>query len=196
MPSTGTPSSNTHWGAAGAAATCTDSGPPDRMMPRAPKARTSSSLMSHGCISQYTPLSRTRRAMSCVYCAPKSRIRMRCAWMSAPGVGTAAEVRALRAAIPSRDAVIGRLLGDRDIVHVALAHARAGDAPERGPRTHLLDVVAARVAHRGTQATGELIENRDEAALVGHAALDALGHELLELAGRVLEIAVRRAMAV
>ena len=28
--------------------------------------------------AQNTPLSRTRRAISCVYCAPKSRIRMRC----------------------------------------------------------------------------------------------------------------------
>ena len=40
MPRTGTPSSNTASGARGGVASVTDSGPPDRMIPRAPKART------------------------------------------------------------------------------------------------------------------------------------------------------------
>src|SRR5215469_16226603 len=147
MPSTGTPSANTAAGALGGFASVTDSGPPERMMPRGAKARTAASLVSHGCISQYTPSSRTRRAMSCVYCAPKSRIRMRCAWMSgcaaaaaltpAAGRGTLAMGRA------SGHPVVGRLLGDADIVYVTLAHAGAGDAHEHRAGAHIGDVAAA-----------------------------------------------------
>jgi hypothetical protein len=77
MPSTGTPSSNTAAGARGAFGAVTLSGPPESTMPRAPKPRTNSSPTSYGWISQYTFVSRSRRAISCVYCAPKSRIRMR-----------------------------------------------------------------------------------------------------------------------
>ena len=64
-----------------------------------------------------------------------------------------------------------------------------------GPRAHLLDVAAAGISHGGAQAAGELLQDRDQAALVGHAALDALRHQLLELRGGVLEIAVGRAVA-
>ena len=38
MPSTGTPASNTACGAAGGRLSVTDSGPPERIIPRAPKA--------------------------------------------------------------------------------------------------------------------------------------------------------------
>src|SRR5579863_1352325 len=100
--------------------------------------------------------------MSCVYCAPKSRIRMRCSWISAPGAAPS-----LAATLSgSGDAVIRRLLGNRDIVHVALAHAGGGDAHKHRPGTHLLDAVAAGIAHGSAQTTGELIQNRDQAALV------------------------------
>src|SRR5580692_9545220 len=136
MPSTGTPSSNTACGARGGSLSVTDSGPPDRITPRAPNARTSASLMSHGRISQYTPSSRTRRAINCVYCAPKSRIRMRCAWMSAGG---ATGSSALTDATSGR-AVIGCLLGDRHVMHVTFAYAGGGDAHEGRPGSHLLDV--------------------------------------------------------
>src|SRR5512139_4351146 len=128
MPSTGTPASNTACGARGGSVAVTDSGPPERMMPRAPKARTSASLMSQGWISQYTPHSRTRRAINCVYWAPKSRIRMRCAWMSG-GRTTGAR---------SADTVIRGFLGDGHVVDVAFAHAGVGDAHELGPRAHLV----------------------------------------------------------
>src|SRR5262245_18476982 len=184
MPSTGTPASNTACGERGGFVSVTDSGPPDRMMPRAPKALTSPSAMSHGWISQYTPLSRTRRAISCVYWAPKSRIRMRCAWMSggrATWMGSA-------------DTVVRRFLGDGHVVDVALAHTRVRDPDEFRPRAHLVDVGAAGVAHRGPQAAGELVQDRDDAALVRDAPLDALRHELFDLGRGVLEIAVARAV--
>ena len=59
-------------------------------MPLGFHLRTSSLEMSQGRISQYTPSSRTRRAISWVYCAPKSRIRTREEWMSVWGVTIAA----------------------------------------------------------------------------------------------------------
>src|SRR5678815_3448107 len=46
------------------------------MIPFGAKSRMNSSLTSFGWISQKTCASRTRRAMSCVTCEPKSRIRI------------------------------------------------------------------------------------------------------------------------
>jgi len=82
MPRIGTPASNTCCGARGEPASVVDSGPPDRMMPLAPKAAISAGSWSQAQISQYTPNSRMRRAMSWVYCAPKSRIRILSPWIS------------------------------------------------------------------------------------------------------------------
>ena len=77
MPSTGTPSSNTAAGAAGAAVSVVEAGPPDRMIALGANARIAASSTVHGRISEYTPASRTRRAISWVYWEPKSRIRTR-----------------------------------------------------------------------------------------------------------------------
>src|SRR6516162_9968645 len=144
--------------------------------------------------------------MSCVYCAPKSRIRMRCAWMSrcaavAPPAALAAFGGTLAAArgtpaigIASGHPVVGCLLGDADIVHVTLAHPGARDAHEDRAGAHVADVATAGVAHGGSQAAGELVQDGDDASLVGHPALDAFGHELLELGRGVLEVPVRRAV--
>src|SRR5918995_5558817 len=103
--------------------------------------------------------------MSCVYCAPKSRIRIRWAWMSG-GCNVVAEA-AGRLAI-SADTVVRRLFGDRHVVDVALAHARVGDAHEGRPCAHLFYRAAAGIAHRGTQAASELMQDLDERALVWH----------------------------
>src|SRR6516164_3247958 len=137
-----------------------------------------------------------RRAISCVYCAPKSRIRMRCAWMS--GCATAAGVSApargtLAIEIASGHPVVGCLLGDADIVYVTLAHPGARDANEHRAGTHVGDVAAAGVAHGGPQPARELMQDGHHAPLVGHATLHAFGHELLELGGGVLEVPVCRA---
>src|SRR3984957_14648498 len=111
--------------------------------------------------------------------------------MSAGGTAASSD----RTAIRSGRAVIGRLLGDRHVMHVTFAYTGGGDAYERGPGAHLLDVVAAGVAHRGAQTAGQLIQDRDQAALVEHAALDAFRHQFLQLGGCVLEIAVGRAVS-
>src|SRR5262245_7491921 len=108
--------------------------------------------------------------MSCEYWAPKSRMRMRWAWMSA------AKRALLRA-------VIRCLFDDRHVMHVALAHAGRRDAHECRSRAHLLDRAAARVAHRCAQAARELVHDGADGALVGHASLDAFRNELLDLVG-------------
>jgi len=54
----------------------TEFGPPERMMPCGLNSRTKASFTSYGCNSQYTCCSRTRRAISCEYCEPKSRMRI------------------------------------------------------------------------------------------------------------------------
>src|SRR5690606_21072175 len=77
---------------------------------------------------------------------------------------------------------------------VAFAHAGVGDADELRSGAHLVDRAAAGVAHRGAQAAGELVQDRDDRALVRHAAFDAFGNELFQFLGRVLEIAILRAV--
>jgi hypothetical protein len=75
MPSVGTPRSKTPVSSAGAPVSYTEDGPPDRMMPTGFFAAMSAADAVCGTISLYTPASRTRRAMSWAYCAPKSTTR-------------------------------------------------------------------------------------------------------------------------
>src|SRR5215471_12194385 len=72
MPSTGTSTSYSAGSIEGASSTWTDAGPPERMMPFGRRASISDSGIVRGTISEYTCASRTRRAISCAYCAPKS----------------------------------------------------------------------------------------------------------------------------
>ena len=64
MPSTGTPRAHTASLARGLPAAVTDSGPPESTMPLGANVLMASSPTSQGISSQYTPASRTRRAMS------------------------------------------------------------------------------------------------------------------------------------
>jgi hypothetical protein len=98
MPSIGTPDVEHLLRRARAAASVVDSGPPERMMPFAPNAAISAGSWSQAQISQYTPISRMRRAISWVYCAPKSRMRIlsrgcRCGHLGSCFVGFAAKTR-------------------------------------------------------------------------------------------------------
>ena len=55
----------------------------------------------------------------------------------------------------------------------------------------------AAVTHAGTQATGHLENDGDHGALVGHAALNALGYQLVGVwvaSGRFLKITVGTAL--
>src|SRR5258705_3151724 len=76
MPSTGVPRSNNSGAHLGAPASDALFGPPERMIPTGFLAVRVSSDVLNGTISEYTDSSRSRRAMSWVYCEPKSRTRM------------------------------------------------------------------------------------------------------------------------
>src|SRR5690606_39362536 len=65
-------------------------------------------------------------------------------------------------------------------------------ADELRALVHRLDVGAAAVAHRRTEPAEHLVDDLGEVALERHAALDALGDELLEVVLGVLEVAVDR----
>ena len=56
----------------GAPSTCTLFGPPDRMIAFGARSFTSAAVMRCGTISEWTFSSRTRRAISWAYWAPKS----------------------------------------------------------------------------------------------------------------------------
>src|SRR5690606_34099582 len=89
--------------------------------------------------------------------------------------------------------VVRRFLGDLHVVDVALALARAGDLHELRPGAHLLDGGTADVAHGGAQAADQLVDHAGQRAAVRHAALDALGHQLVGRGG-LLEVAVLGAL--
>ena len=63
-------------GARGVSCSATEAGPPERMMPFGFSRSKAASAAWKGTISQKTLASRTRRAMSCVHCEPKSTMRM------------------------------------------------------------------------------------------------------------------------
>src|SRR4051794_33940591 len=87
-------------------------------------------------------------------------------------------------------AVIWGLLGDRNIVRMALGHAGRGDPAEAGVLSQLLDVAGAAVTHAGAEAADELIDEVTQWAAIGNATLDPLGHELAAVFHRSLAIAV------
>src|SRR4051795_5898450 len=80
MPRMGTPPRYTASSMVGAPSTCTDLGPPLKMMPLGLRASISSIGMFRGTISENTCASRTRRAISCAYWAPKSTTRTVSNW--------------------------------------------------------------------------------------------------------------------
>src|SRR6202035_5560727 len=81
MPSTGSPSSNSRASAGGASLSYTDHGAPESTMPAGEQFLISPSDAVHGSTTEKTFCSRMRRAMRCVYCAPKSRMTMDCGTM-------------------------------------------------------------------------------------------------------------------
>src|SRR5215208_766084 len=76
MPSTGVPRLKSSAAHLGAPASDTLLGPPERMIPTGFFSLIVSSDVLNGTISEYTDSSRSRRAINCVYCEPKSSTRM------------------------------------------------------------------------------------------------------------------------
>src|SRR5476649_1172901 len=135
------------------------------MTPFAPYPRTNSSDTSHGWISQYTFASRTRRAINCVTCEPKSRIRI------------------LSCTNYLLHTIIRRLFDDLHVVDVRLAHACGSDLDELRLGAHIFDGRATAIAHARAQAPHQLENDAEDTALVRHAALDAFRHELVDVVG-------------
>src|SRR6266571_7432111 len=89
MPSTGMPAPRSPGGAGGAPSAYTEAGPPDRMIAFGLRARISARGIVDGTICECTWHSRTRRAISCAYWAPKSTTRTVSDSMPASLVGRA-----------------------------------------------------------------------------------------------------------
>src|SRR4029077_7851638 len=120
----------------GAPSAYTDAGPPERISATGLRRAISSTVDRCEMSSEYTRASRTRRAISCEYCPPRST--------TSTGRGSGSGAAQWRtSAAPG----IRCVLGDRDVVRVRLAQAGARDAHEACVLQHL-DGRSAAVAHR------------------------------------------------
>src|SRR5918992_6233891 len=203
MPSTGTPSSSSSRRSLGAPSAYTEAGPPESKRPRGRRRSTSSSGTSCGKSSANTPHSRTRRAISCEYCPPKSSTRTSScpAWPSTaadlrPAASSVARVPSTRRSLrPCRtwsslvesrrsiaderrvggggDDVVGR--GRGAAVHHA---ARSGGGLGRRNRSHAYGLVALELLALGLERGGHhhlgAVEGRDVlVAAGGHGGAQA-----------------------
>src|SRR5437588_2049381 len=121
----------------GAPSTCTDFGPPLKMMPFGFRASISATGMSRGTISEYTCASRTRRAISCAYWAPKSTTRT----VSNGSSGTAGD-------LVTHSHALGPLEG--------LALGLEGGGDHDLGLLELLDGLVAAGRHRGAQGAEQV----------------------------------------
>src|SRR5258708_21028058 len=122
MPSTGTPARSAAGSTCGAPGSYTLAGPPERMRPAGCRSFSSSHGVVPGTSSQYTLASRTRRAMSWLYCEPKSStstVWRPCPFFASGRVSVAVAVL-LRSGLPHAH-VLGLLPG------LALPRDRRGD---------------------------------------------------------------------
>src|SRR6266545_421821 len=136
--------------------------------------------------------------MSCVYCDPKSTMRIFSEWISTRTSGAAPTWTWTWSWTPASAAsirpVVRRFLLDDDVVHVALAQAGGGDPHEARLLAELLDRLAAEVAHAAAEPAGELEERHLDGPLVRDPPLDPLGHELVGVRDVRLEVTVLRAL--
>src|SRR5215831_12604872 len=184
MPSVGIPSEKSAGSTRGAPSAYTDAGPPLRISACGLRARTWSGVTVCGTSSEKTRHSRTRRAISWEYCPPRSTTS------TGRSSGLASGKGRTEASAP----IVRRLLRDRHVVRMRLAQPGAGDAHE--PRVvQLRDRRRAAVAHGLAQAADQLMQDRRQRALVRHASLDPLGHELVDVLDVALEVAVLRERA-
>src|SRR5438876_1025078 len=179
MPSVGMPSSNTSGSTRGAPSAYTDAGPPLRISACGLRARTCAAVTPCPTSSEYTRHSRTRRAISCAYCPPRST--------TSTGRSSAGRSGSGRTSA----AIVRCLLRDRHVVRVALAQTCRGDTHEL--RTlHLLDRRRPAIPHRLAQPADELVQDRRNWPLVRNAPLDSLRHELVDVLDVTLEVTVAR----
>src|SRR3954447_8561499 len=184
MPSVGTPRSKSAGSTYGAPSAYTDAGPPLRISACGFRARTCSGVTVCGTSSEKTRHSRTRRAISCEYCPPRSTTR------TGRSSGLASGSCRTSASAP----IVRRLLRDRHVVRMRLPQAGRGD-PNELRVVQLLDRRRAAIPHRLPQSPDELVQDRRERSLVRNASLDSLRHELVDVLDVTLEVPVLRERA-
>src|SRR6266571_2187952 len=140
----------------GASSAYTEAGPPERMSACGWRARTCCAVIVCGTSSEYTRASRTRRAISCAYCPPRSTT----------STGRSSGLASGRCRTSASAPIVRRLLRDRHVVRMRLAQACTCDANELRV-VHLLDRRGAAVAHRLPQPADELVDDRGERPFVG-----------------------------
>src|SRR5262249_20717049 len=91
-------------------------------------------------------------------------------------------------------AIVGRFLGNDDIMNVRFPEALRRNPYELGPGPQVVDVARAAVAHAALQAPDELVDRLRKRAAVRDAAFDAFGNELVFALDVGLEVAVLRAL--
>src|SRR5688500_5057651 len=111
-----------------------------------------------------------------------------------PDIGTRVAITELRAFRRVFAHVIRRFLRNRDVVRVALGHARGADPAEARVFAELLDVIGPAVAHARADAADELVHEIAQRPAVRHAAFDALGNELARFAHARLPVAILRTL--
>src|SRR6266849_1144114 len=177
MPSVGMSSANTSGSTCGAPSAYTDAGPPLRISACGLRARTWAAVTPWPTSSEYTRHSRTRRAISCAYCPPRST--------TSTGRSSAGRSGSGRTSA----AIVRCLLRDRHVVRVAFAQPCRCD-PDELRALHLLDRRRTAITHRLAQPADELVQDRRDGPLVGNAPLDSLGDELLDVLDVALEVTV------
>src|SRR2546423_653745 len=132
--------------------------------------------------SEYTRHSRTRRAISCAYCPPRSTTNT--------GRSSAGRSGSGRTSAP----IVRCLLRHRHVVRVALAEAGGCNADELRV-LHLLDRRRAAITHGLAQTADELVQDPRDRPLAGDAPFDSLWHQLLDILDVTLEVTVTRGAA-
>src|SRR5258706_11739937 len=87
-------------------------------------------------------------------------------------------------------AVIRRLLRDRDIVRVALGHARRAHPAEPRVGLQLVDVFRAAISHSGSQSADHLIHEIAQRPAIRNAAFHTFGYQLAALLDAGLAVPV------
>src|SRR5580698_3158301 len=81
---------------------------------------------------------------------------------------------------PSLDRVVRGFARDHHVVDMTLAQTSGADADEASALLEFGDGLASAVAHAGFETADHLVNDQRNGAAIGHAALDALGHEFAE----------------
>src|SRR5580704_1869884 len=153
MPSTGSPNWKRPGSAGGASLSYTDHGAPESTIPTGAQLLTSSREAVHGSTTEKTFCSRMRRAMSCVYCAPKSRMTMDSLsldWGSTNEfLKSHGSCKGLRLGSPDRN--MDRNIAENRLVAVdcGLGWSARGKLPARGRRSRQWRGVSQCLRHFG-----------------------------------------------